>query len=445
MTARTAMRYPRRQMYRRLLACALVTAVFAACHHDEAPAPRAHDARAVAAAPPDARPIDAPPPPPPVDWYRATVGKGKQEVPFFVGLPPAGTAGSCTIVNGEEHIPVDCTWTDATTIDLEFREFGNSIRAKRAADGSLAGTWKMSRITGTQAPFAAKRVDRPDPQLRFAAAAGTAPAPGDFSGTWRFQFEELDSGKGMLAQTPDGIVTGTIIPEKIGDMRYLAGSVRGKTLWLSTFDGQHAYVIRANLAASGDALEGTFVVSQSMDDTFTAKRVPSLDISMVEKIHLRKGAHTVTVPHLDDPQYRGKPVIVDYFGTWCPACLDETPYLVDLYRRRHAEGLEILSIALEATEDDAYNHQQVEYFRKHYDIPWQILVLPGDYVGTLKQMPPELEGTGGYPVTIFLDRDHTVRAVHSGFIGPAAGDDYRLMLKRYEGYVDAMLASKPPP
>jgi thiol-disulfide isomerase/thioredoxin len=178
-----------------------------------------------------------------------------------------------------------------------------------------------------------------------------------------------------------------------------------------------------------------------MNDRFTAQRVATLDTAIVEKLHLRHGAKGVTIPQLDDPRYRGKPVIVDYFGTWCPACMDETPFLVELYRRHHEAGLEILSIALESTTDDAYNQRQVEYFRKLYAIPWQIVVLPGDYADSEKLLPPELEGTGGYPVTIFLNRDRGVRGLHSGFFGPAAGEDNRLIKQTFERYVQAMLAA----
>ena len=399
----------------------------------------------VAPTPPPPPPADAPTAPVAVDWYRAVIGSDHEEVPFFVSMPPPGTVGGCTIVNGDERIPVECRWEDATTIVLEFRMFATRIRAERGPDGTLSGGWQMSRIAGPMLParFVATRIPRLDPTLRFPAAAATTPPAvvGDFSGTWKVQFSMLEAGKGMLTQTSDGVVTGTIIPRGIGDMRYLAGNARGTTLWLSTFDGQHAYVLRAELDPGRQALTGTWVFPQITRDRFTARRVATLDTSLVDKLHLRRGAKGVTVPQLDDPRYRGKPVIVDYFGTWCPACMDLTPFLVELYRRHHAAGLEIISIALEGTTDDAYNQQQVDYFRKLYAIPWPIVIVPGEYTEAEELLPPELEGTGGYPITIFLDRDRSVRGLHSGFFGPAAGEDHRRLKKTFEGYVEAMLAA----
>jgi len=389
-------------------------------------------------------PVATPPAP---QWYRAVVGSELQEVPFFLSAPPPATPGGCVIVNGDERLEVPCSWSNDAKLVIEFPMFATTIQAARAVDGALTGTWEMSRLFGIEpARFAATRVAGPDPALRFPAPPPAVPPPAptaDFAGTWKFQFAAFESGKGLLSQSADGIVTGTIIQQSIGDMRYMAGNARGNSLLLSTFDGQHAYVVRAELDPSG-ALAGTWIYSSVLTDRFTAQRVATMDMAKVEKIRLRPGKRKVTIPQLDDPRFLGKPVIVDYFGTWCPACMDQTPFLVELYKRHHADGLEILSLAVEGTTDDAYNQTQVEYFRKRYAVPWPIVVLPSDdYTQSERLLPPELEGTGGYPITIFIDRDRTVRAVHSGFYGPAAGDDHHRLVKKFERYVAELLASPP--
>ncbi len=43
---------------------------------------------------------------------------------------------------------------------------------------------------------------------------------------------------------------------------------------------------------------------------------------------------------------RGKPVIVTFWATDCPACIKEIPHLLALYQRYHARGLEIIAIAM---------------------------------------------------------------------------------------------------
>jgi thiol-disulfide isomerase/thioredoxin len=377
-------------------------------------------------------------PPAAVEWYRARVGSAEEEVPFYLGVPRAGTRGACTIVNGDERLPTACTWTDATNLVVDFPMYATRIQATRDAAGALAGSWQMSRILHKSAPFVATPIASPDPLLRFAAPATRATA--DVSGTWSLEFKALEVSKGVVTQHPDGVATATIVSGTIGDLRALAGTVHDNVLQLSTFDGQHAYLVRATLGPH-DRLEGEFHFTGQFSDRFTGTRVAALAIDSIDKLRLRPGARTVTIPQLDDPRYRGKPVLVDYFGTWCPACMDQTPVLVELYRRHHAEGLEILSIALEGTDDAAYNRRQVEYFRAQYNVPWPIVVVDGEYNDVQSHLPPELDGTGAFPMTLFLDRDRSVRDLHTGFLRADGGADYRSQVERLERAAAAIVAS----
>ncbi len=53
---------------------------------------------------------------------------------------------------------------------------------------------------------------------------------------------------------------------------------------------------------------------------------------------------------------KGKYVLVDFWGSWCPPCRQENPELVKLYKKfndkkfQKADGFEILSIAIEQSE-----------------------------------------------------------------------------------------------
>ena len=53
---------------------------------------------------------------------------------------------------------------------------------------------------------------------------------------------------------------------------------------------------------------------------------------------------------------RGKPVLVVFWATWCPACVKETPYIKDYYERFHDEGLEIVGVSL-----DTDRHKLAEF------------------------------------------------------------------------------------
>ncbi|MFO6419817.1 TlpA disulfide reductase family protein [Hylemonella sp. W303a] len=58
---------------------------------------------------------------------------------------------------------------------------------------------------------------------------------------------------------------------------------------------------------------------------------------------------------LDTPQgqrlalggFRGKPLLVNFWATWCPPCIEELPMLNDFYRQNSAKGWQIIGIAVD--------------------------------------------------------------------------------------------------
>ncbi|MDD5277564.1 MAG: TlpA disulfide reductase family protein [Methylovulum sp.] len=55
---------------------------------------------------------------------------------------------------------------------------------------------------------------------------------------------------------------------------------------------------------------------------------------------------TITGQNVALKALRGKPAIVTFWATDCPACIKEIPHLRALYRRYHAQGLEIVAVAM---------------------------------------------------------------------------------------------------
>jgi hypothetical protein len=69
--------------------------------------------------------------------------------------------------------------------------------------------------------------------------------------------------------------------------------------------------------------------------------------------------------------------------------------------------------------------------------PFQI-VFTDDFNGAVV---PEIVDATGFPVTAFLGRDHTVMAVHTGFISKAAGAEHDAAVKLIESYVERIVAA----
>jgi thiol-disulfide isomerase/thioredoxin len=105
-----------------------------------------------------------------------------------------------------------------------------------------------------------------------------------------------------------------------------------------------------------------------------------------------------------------QPVVLNFWGTWCPPCRHEIPALKQLYAEYQGKGVEILGLALDWRD----NAESVRKFASENDMQWQMLLADrntfADYKGT------------GVPTTFFLDKDGNVVAQ---FLGPRSYDQFK--------------------
>ena len=233
-----------------------------------------------------------------------------------------------------------------------------------------------------------------------------------------------------------------------GDYRYLAGvwdfhggsAADTPTLQLSVFDGAHAFLIDAEHSPADGTLIGDFYSGNWWHETFTARRLgPDEEFELPDpfsEVALTSGDGTLNIEALDKPRYRGKPVIVQIFGTWCPNCHDETPVLRDLYERYREDGLQVLGLAYEVTGDDARSQRQVERFKKKFGIDWEIEIAGTSDKAQASKTLPDITAVKSFPTTIWIGRDGKVRAIHSGFSGPATGDEHVELVAEFESLTE---------
>ena len=100
--------------------------------------------------------------------------------------------------------------------------------------------------------------------------------------------------------------------------------------------------------------------------------------------------------------YRGKVVVLNFWATWCPPCVEEMPSLVQMQSRLKDKGVTVLAISLDVDEN-AYNK-----FLKDHNVELLAVRDPNQKSNTLY-------GTFKYPETYIIDRDGKVRRK---FIGP---------------------------
>lgn len=114
-----------------------------------------------------------------------------------------------------------------------------------------------------------------------------------------------------------------------------------------------------------------------------------------------------------DERFEGKVLLVDIWGTWCRPCRKEAPFLAALYETYQEQGLEIVGIAFEVSEDKAANTDRIKKFLEESNPGYTIL-----YGGRTKESETVLPSSVarlGYPTVIILDRKGVVRKVEAGF------------------------------
>lgn len=103
-------------------------------------------------------------------------------------------------------------------------------------------------------------------------------------------------------------------------------------------------------------------------------------------------------------ELRGTPVVVNFWGSWCPPCRDEAPHLADL--AREFEGrVQFLGVNFRDARKSARD------FIREFDLPFPSIFDP-DY-----EILPAL-GYVGWPVTLVYDAEGRVTFPHVGAFDP---------------------------
>lgn len=382
-------------------------------------------------------PADLDPTAQPGTWYRLAVTAGKLEpVPFFAFIPDQGAYAA--VRNGDQILVAKLT-RKSHGVELRFPIPGTTVTATIAADGTaVTGTWTTVVLEKTiTLALSGSRVEAPGPSTRFALDETAADKnPADVSGTWRLDMGELGEAKLSVKQpSPTDVIASVIFPS--GNWVHLVGGVRGDTLRLSAFDSTAFYYLRATV--KGGKLTGQWNAGPDLSTHDAFVGVHAGDDFQVKRLIGAVDDH-LRIPELAQTRYEGKPVIVEMSGTWCANCTYATEALIDLYKKHHKEGLEVITLLYEFTDDEAYNAKQAEKFAAGYGIPWQVIPVTGGAEKASEIVPPGLTGldTSGFPVAIFVNPDASIAGIHAGFPSPEMSA-YGSQVKAYEKLASAIL------
>ncbi len=247
------------------------------------------------------------------------------------------------------------------------------------------------------------------------------------NGYWRIDFnpstEKVSSGKAYF-EVVNGEAHGTIMTST-GDFRYLQGSAAAGQLYLSAFDGAHVYSFEATLY---DTIQGRFYSGRSYMAPFIMYKDESFELPDPDTLtYLKEGYSSIdfAFPNLEgdtirlsDERFKDKALILQISGSWCPNCYDESKYLSEVYRKYQNDGLEIVCLSFERARDYKTAQKRLAKMQGDLQMPYPVLLAGATRSDKAAEKLPMLNHVMSYPTAIYLDREHQVRKIHTGFAGP---------------------------
>ena len=111
---------------------------------------------------------------------------------------------------------------------------------------------------------------------------------------------------------------------------------------------------------------------------------------------------------------RGKPVLLNFWATWCAPCVLEMPNIQKFYEDYPGE-FQVLAINADEPE------LKIQRFVEDMGLTFEILLDPGGKIQSLYQIR-------GYPTSYFIDAQGEIRAQHTGSLSEDQLADYLLLV-----------------
>ena len=108
---------------------------------------------------------------------------------------------------------------------------------------------------------------------------------------------------------------------------------------------------------------------------------------------------------------RGRVLVLNFWATWCPPCVEEMPELASFARNHVGEEVEFLSVS---SDEPSTRYTEVSPFAIEYDLPFPVYIMGVNHPAKMVEHIG-IEWEGGLPATFIFNKDG--RAVHS-WVGP---------------------------
>jgi peroxiredoxin len=119
-------------------------------------------------------------------------------------------------------------------------------------------------------------------------------------------------------------------------------------------------------------------------------------------------------------QFRGKIVVLNFWASWCPPCVDELPSLMQMQTELQSKGVVVLGVSVDDSADD------YQKFLKDHNVNFLTVRDPAQQQTHLGVVAPVASkyGTYRFPETYIIDRNGIVRRK---IIGPVNWSQQEIM------------------
>ena len=270
-------------------------------------------------------------------------------------------------------------------------------------------------------------------------------------GRWKVLFEPGTPNEevlvGVFQQEMNGRIFGSFLSET-GDYRYLHGFAANGKLHLQTYTGYWAFVVEADLNGSNE-MSGVFYSGGKSRSAFKAIKD--------ETVQLRDESSLTYLIKRDEPvllkdliKMNGRKTTIDLavekqltliqiMGTWCPNCLDETKLLQELQSEYGSKGLRVVALAFEVGADTKKQRVRLKNWMKSMDVTYPVYLAGTSSKDVASARFPMLNGIMSFPTALLVDHQGKIIAIHTGFSGPATGEAYIELVKKYKQEIENAL------
>ena len=97
----------------------------------------------------------------------------------------------------------------------------------------------------------------------------------------------------------------------------------------------------------------------------------------------------------------GRPVLINFWATWCRPCVSEMPYMQEIYEEWSYTGLVVLTVNI------GESSSSVENFMQNYNLSLLVLL-------DTRQVIAQKYNITAIPATFFIDKDGIIQAARIG-------------------------------